>query len=693
MADTRASKLRRLDQFRRNVPHVSASALSAVLRECASGNIPIIHSRKDFIAASKQELEERTPYGSLLTTAEAIGKDGEASNMLTINPLALIYKAYAQGGSFTTLMARALELHPCSPESPWRLVVYADEVTPGNPMAHSNKRKIWVFYFSFLEFGRLLLQDEYAWLCNVVKRSVEVNKLSGGVSQLMAIALRLFFGDLTFDLSLGGIVLQSPEGEQVRLFATLSMVLQDGGAHKHIWHCKGDTGSKMCMLCRNLLSRRSTVLGEDGNPLLTCSVIFESELDFATDADIRGTLLRLAEDHGRVTATLFGLKEQACGFKFEPHGVLMDPKLTRVMRPVSQYCHDWMHTVLEKGVFQTIFYLFVLALAKAGFEDLYASLMKLLQVWTLPSHLRNAALPELFSPKAYESHKRAKTFKSSASDVLSIHNIIAVFVVAVVLPWGKCKKEAEVFLALSDLIDMLQAVPLGRISPSMLRTTVTTLLTLCVSAGWTDYMHPKFHWMIHFPMHLERFGCLPSCFAHERKHKMVKRYSNDVHNTLVFERSIIGQVCGHTLYNLSQPGLFRLDARLSQRRTAPAKVKAILSQELGLQLNDDQCHVCVEAHLAKGGVCSKDDVVFVRTEGQSHCQVGQVWLHTEVSGVTLSVVSLWTFTSADAVRGTSDWKMCSEPRLIETVRIVSSASWSLIKPGFAIVIVPYPVKY
>ena len=43
-------------------------------------------------------------------------------------------------------------------------------------------------------------------------------------------------------------------------------------------------------------------------------------------------------------------------------------------------------------------------------------------------------------------------------------------------------------------------------------------------------MSPKFHWVAHFPLHLERLGTLISCLVHERKHKTIKRYADDIHN-------------------------------------------------------------------------------------------------------------------------------------------------------------------
>ena len=55
--DGRAQKLRRLKEFRRSLPHISANALSSVLATIDEQGVPDRHSRKDFMNATHAELE------------------------------------------------------------------------------------------------------------------------------------------------------------------------------------------------------------------------------------------------------------------------------------------------------------------------------------------------------------------------------------------------------------------------------------------------------------------------------------------------------------------------------------------------------------------------------------------------------------------------------------------------------------
>ena len=66
------------------------------------------------------------------------------------------------------------------PKTPWNLVFYADEITPGSALSADNLRKIQAVYLSFLEFGAAALAKEISWFVYTSKRSSEVRKLKGG---------------------------------------------------------------------------------------------------------------------------------------------------------------------------------------------------------------------------------------------------------------------------------------------------------------------------------------------------------------------------------------------------------------------------------------------------------------------------------------------------------------------------------
>jgi hypothetical protein len=691
MSEQRASKLRRLNNFRRNLPHVSASALAAILQEAAAGNIPEIHHSRGMWEATAAEMNAPTPYGSLLASVSLAGKAGNVVNMMTVNPLALLYRAVKQGGSFTELVQSCMAKKIPTLDEPWSLLCYADEVVPGNALSSDNRRKVWVIYVSFLEFGPLVLQHEDAWLCVMVKRSCDIAKVAAGISQVFAATLKLFFGGMGFDISSAGVLLEMPDSSKLRLFCKLGMVLQDGGAQKHVWCTKGEAGTKLCMLCRNLMSVKSNLVDEDGENLLTCSIVFEEELDFATDSDIKGTVARLAADKDRVTAKLFQLREQAVGFKFEPHGLLWDAELAHILLPATQFCHDWMHAFFVTGIFHTVMTKLWFALADIGL-NMHEQLYAYIGMWQQPKMFANSSLAEVFSKKRFESNKKAKCFKCTASEGLGLYSIIASFLVAVVLPSGRCNAEVKAFLAMADLLDLIQTTSLGKVSVESLKASVRAFLQLCLDAGWKEAMQPKFHWVVHLPGHLQKFGCLLSCFVHERKHKLVKRYSNDICNTISFEKSVLGEVCSHTLAKLSEPGLFSSDVCLLKPRKATPQIVSLLQEQLQVQLSDTDCFTGSTVRLGFLGSCSCKDVVLLKTDGRSVLEAGEVLLHMEAAGELFSLVSLWQPLGVDNARGSTDWKVVSDPTLVFTTDIAAAVTYSMCRPDVARILVPYSLK-
>ena len=106
---------------------------------------------------------------------------------------------------------------------------YTDEVTPSNPLATLNKRKFQAMYWSFLEFGLNALSREEAWFTVCIEFTVTVNSVSAGLSQVVAAILRLFFSE-GHNFQTTGVLLH----HNVRMWAKLVGLRQDGGAHKYV---------------------------------------------------------------------------------------------------------------------------------------------------------------------------------------------------------------------------------------------------------------------------------------------------------------------------------------------------------------------------------------------------------------------------------------------------------------------------
>ncbi len=81
----------------------------------------------------------------------------------------VLWLAVATCTAFNGLLSSGKAAKPPTAENPWSLILYSDEVTPGNVLATQNLRKIQVVYFSFLELGAQALAREDSWFCVTAK--------------------------------------------------------------------------------------------------------------------------------------------------------------------------------------------------------------------------------------------------------------------------------------------------------------------------------------------------------------------------------------------------------------------------------------------------------------------------------------------------------------------------------------------
>ena len=84
------------------------------------------------------------------------------------------------------LIQRQHQASPSSIDQPWRLIIYCDEVVPGNILGR-DERKVWCIYCTIAQFQDHLGQES-AWLTISVERSTFVSTLDGGVAHMISIA-------------------------------------------------------------------------------------------------------------------------------------------------------------------------------------------------------------------------------------------------------------------------------------------------------------------------------------------------------------------------------------------------------------------------------------------------------------------------------------------------------------------------
>jgi hypothetical protein len=690
----RDSKLRKLNSFRRALPHVTASALGAVLTVIASQGLPELHDRNSLREARDLQATASTPYGPILQTVTVTAKDGSIKHLPIANPFAMLWEAVSQEDSkFAPLFKQRLQEKPPSPQQPWNLVLYSDEVTPGNPLSTNNRRKFQALYWTFLELGMNALSREESWFTIMMEYSPVVNQLQAGLSQAFAAVIKTFFDPGGHDMQSSGMNVPFASGD-VRLFAKLGIVIQDGGAHKTVWGGRGDGASKFCLLCKNLFTRESRICDQDGASLLVCDAITLDPLVPSTDADLRRNARFLERQATLLSKEDFAELQQSMGMTYQPKSILLDRTLDRVLKPTEVYMHDWMHALYVDGVVNSCIYLLFESFIWEGMSNIYQTFSDYVANWKFPGRIHGDNLADIFSSSRKDKHRGAGHIKCQASDLLSLTPVLALFIQKVLLRTGVCTKECIAILALVDIVDIILSISRNDVKPEQLLSRVYKFLAEFNEAWGPDYTIPKFHWLLHLAECLLRLGSLLNCFVLERKHRIGKRYATDLANiSQEPSKSLLSEVVAHHLGMLRQPDALNFEVGLIGGRKASAKLRKVILA--ALEFHGDNRDLLIEiarqSRFNKFGTCFVGDVVLLKADGDSF-QAGQIKLHCTIQGEHISIVTIWELKTHEADRSYAVWRPSTVPTAIFTSDILDVVTYTEMADGSVGTLLPVDLR-
>ena len=349
--------------------------------------------------------ENHYPHGARI---EIFDNDGGVKRFPIADPFAALWMAVSECPNFAALLKQCLLGNPPSPENMWRIILYTDDVTPGDVLGPANKRKFVAVYWSLLELGINALCREEGWFTIMTEYLIDFSDVAAGMSQLFCGIIKSFFKPDGFNMSTTGINLTFGP-DCLRLWAKLGVVLQDGAAHTVVWCSRGDTGSKVCLLCHNLFTSVSRVADEDDTNLLRSDVIKLDELVSATDEDLRGRARYLQSMHGTVNADEFNSLQQALGITHRPHSVLLDRSLDEVLHITKIFHHDTMHALFANGLCGLCVYLLFEAFITAELRNVYETFADYVSRWRWPSRVHDTNLAEIFLQAAKSNIARLVT--------------------------------------------------------------------------------------------------------------------------------------------------------------------------------------------------------------------------------------------------------------------------------------------
>jgi hypothetical protein len=495
--------------------------------------------------------------------------------------------------------------------------MYQDEATPGNLLRPDNKRKTQVWYWSFAELGHGLLSKASAWVVAGVLRSTVVSQVKGGLSSAFRALMRLFFGN-PHNFATSGITLPCNPG--VLVFARLGACLADEAAIKHTWSVKGASGSKPCMLCKNVVEARTGVASLDPTGYLVDIGCFDVALfDEHSDETLWEACDLLQARSGSGTKKAFAALEQSLGVVHEPEGILLDRSLRSFVCPASSTVWDWMHVFLVHGLFQLEAHLLFGRLKDAcgwGFPEVAAYMA----TWHWPSHVKERP-DDVFNARRASAGNNAGTFKAGASEILRLYPVMRFMLRMVLGGAGRLDRERCSFDALCSTLDALMAVKSGRISALLLHQRITqhfqAFQVAYPDSGWV----PKHHYALHLPGMLRRHGTLWACFVQERRHKVLKVNASRITNTGNFEESLARALFNVHVSWLEEEEFTTTGSFLREERAAPPETQTLLADLLpgAASFFLAASAVCNDRKVAKGDIVQSSNqcgrvVAFVRAD-------------------------------------------------------------------------------
>ena len=631
--------------------HVTQSGLDKLLADCKENGMPESFSRRTQYRAREDICTTDTMYGPLVTE-KTLNCKGERVKVGFQNPLAFIRYHCANSPHYAQIVEETLARNPCTPQTPWDIILYQDGVNPADGLAKNQSRNMSTYYWSFKQFGAEILAHEQVWGTVCVMRHDKANKLEGKEAQLTYHVVEQFFGD-EHDIRKSGVSVgwESADGTKhaAKLFAKLGVLLADEPALKEMLDCKGHGGSKPCCCCLNATHHKpprgaggeesTKPLHEGGGtyavPITCCD--FKS-FKLYTNESLRRSVQRL----GEVTGTERDKLQQLFGFNYNPWSIIIADKFGIDVADCVMY--DWAHVTVCGGIVDVEFGMFMQHMVRSKTHTSYGELKQYLSMWVGP---KSHGIPmHLFEDEArLKRYVKNADLPCTASEFLTLAPLLRRYMVHVVKERNQQPKYVDSMIAALDVLELLQSVKCGVVTPEKLHTAIEKHMRLFKEAYGEKAVRPKHHYALHLGDMLEKHKILLATFTQERKHRAVKRYVRGRTNKSSFDYNAMMDITLHSIWELSMP-FFRAFSTTEPKGKQKTWLEDLFPNE---KMHDLTLHADLTIN---GGACKNGDIVSFMYDG--HLSVGELLLTVGVApsggklGQMVCFVSLFEYIPDEA---------------------------------------------
>ena len=546
--------------------------------------------------------EIRTPYGTVVQTMTLpmVGTN-DAFVWHYVSPFALLHHICTLSSTFASIVGSHLA------QQTNNIMLYFDETKPGNVLRPDPGREFMAIFWTFRELPEYLRHRVIGWFPFGFLRQTKMNQLVGGVSALASRVIRAFFGSSGFNFQLGCRCLVN--GVDVYIRAGLGGILADEKGLKQVYDVKGSSGTKPCLVCKNMTSKHKDLSGHGYFVGLHCSKY--ASLDRHSDESFYEMVDLLLEKQPHLKKGEFQKYCQVLGLNFSPEGLLFQPDLRPLVKPVTGTFWDWMHVLVSGGLADVELGLFTQRIVAEGIP------LSKIEAFVLQFQgFKGGPFGKNFLTRRLTGDGSA--YHGFAGELLSLLPIMRLFADRVLKPSGLVQEHIACYELLCDIVEFMSLGDRAVQHTAWLRATIEKHHELYVACYGKAACQPKFHYAMHLPDVLDRFGVNMSCFVTERKHRLSKCVAARTFN--LFEQVLLTDYLFHYLRDFLEEAPLAVE---SMGKTLPVRDSAIIDGFAELFSEVLSVEAGASAILAVGSVKRKDVVLL---------QVDEGWHVGEVTG-------------------------------------------------------------
>ena len=563
-----------------------------------------------------------------------------------IHPLALLFYLTSISNGFAVLMADTIR----NSAGKLTIILYDDGFIPGNPLRSDGGRSMLGCYWFFLEWPSWLLCKASWWLPFGYIRNSKVEQINGGSSAIRRLMLRILFVNQSTNFRIGAMIMY--KGAVVMFTACFGGNLGDEKGLKETYEIFGQAGMKPCLTCKTTTRFRETA----GTRFVDISCTDPRQFILHTNESIYDMVDKLIEKKQTMSPTDFDTLQQHYGLHYAPAGMLFDPSLRDVVKPVDHYLRDWMHTLMSQGVAGTELALLFAVVVLHGFPPH--------RIQTFASHWHQpktqGKIPSTWFDPKFIAADHVKYF---AGELLSIVRIFLAFLLLDVAPkvQGKLDRHIRCFTLLVQIIGNFSNGPevVTRTLYEKVQGMIEEHARLFVELYGEGAAKIKFHHLLHLMWNVFKLGKMIGCFPGERKHREAKA------EALWGFRNIEVTVTNSMVNNLCNDAI-QTDAFHPIRMVSPQNTGIE-----GLMRSSSARLPC--------GEVSRGDVVLLTDQ-----QVGEVlgfWLDTDSN----CIVQIQCYTRGD---DESSWQCVGDIVWLEACNVLDALTWAFRRPGLIRILLP-----